>query len=95
MQVCELSMACSSCTKLALRLSVVHVMTVVHNPTVEEVEGWDVSDWQVAASWTVTTMMSMHYWEGSDIDGNADTHDVDSSSNRNLTCILASQWTEC
>jgi hypothetical protein len=39
---------------------------------VEEADGWD---WQAAASWTVTAMVDTLNWEGSDVDGDPDTHD--------------------
>ena len=36
---------------------------------VEEAEGWGVSDWQAAASWTVIAMVdTLTNWEGSDFD---------------------------
>jgi len=35
---------------------------------VEEADGWGVSDWQAAASWTVTAMVDTLNWEGSDVD---------------------------
>lgn len=38
-------------------------------------EGWGVSEWQAAASWTVTAMVDIVYREGSDDDCDRDTSD--------------------
>ena len=52
----------------------------------EEAEGWGVGDWQAAAaaSWTVTAMVDTLNWEGSDVDGNADTNDDSQPKQRKI-----------